>query len=94
MIFKSNASHGQAPKDGSIFTLTNNKLGISIHKLLGCGNELYLNCRALGLQDIELHTEVFDDAVMNAKNIIYTKMQTLTQECSNFDKDSEINIGF
>ena len=39
MKFKSNAKCKGKPETGSIFTLKDNSLGISIHKYVGCGGD-------------------------------------------------------
>ena len=39
MKFKSNANFNKEPKTGSIITLKDNSLGISIHKYAGCGDD-------------------------------------------------------
>lgn len=46
MKFKSNAKYKEKPEIGSIFTLKDNSLGISIHKYAGCGDALFLNSKA------------------------------------------------
>ena len=49
MKFKSNAKCKGKPETGSIFTLQDNSLGISIHKYVGCGDALFLNIKALNI---------------------------------------------
>ena len=54
MKFKSNAKYGEEPKTGSIFALKYNSLGIVIHKYVGCGDALFLNCSALDILNYDL----------------------------------------
>ena len=67
MIWKPNARHNQSKKIGSIFELKDNKLGIRIHKYMGCGDTLFLSCYPLSINTMDLKTEDFNEAVRIAK---------------------------
>ena len=67
MKFKSNAKYNEEPKTGSVFTLKYNSLGIVIHKYVGCGDALFLNCSALDILNYDLGTEDFEEAVSKNK---------------------------
>ena len=54
MKFKSNANYNEEPKTGSIFALNYNSLKIVIHKYVGCGDTLFLNCSTLGIYNLSL----------------------------------------
>lgn len=89
--WKSNARYNKEVKNGTIFELKDNKLGISIHKYVGCGNEYYFSCKALEICSKKLGTEDFEEAVSKAKNIIGIKMQELNYFAQAFT-DGEENI--
>lgn len=85
MLWKSNAGYNEdAKKSGTIFELKDNKLGIRIHKYVGCGDELFLSCRCLGINMRDLGTEDFDKAVEVAKGIIYKEVLKLSEEADKF----------
>lgn len=85
MFWKSNAGYNEdAKKSGTIFELKNNKLGIRVHKYVGCGDELFLSCKCLGINMRDLGTEDFDKAVEVAKGIIYKKVNEILEEGRNF----------
>ena len=85
MLWKSNARYNEPVKQsGTVFELKNNKLGIRIHKYVGCGDELFLSCRCLGINMRDLGTEDFDKAVEVAKDIIYKEVRKLSEEADKF----------
>ena len=85
MLWKSNARYNEdAKKSGSVFELKDNKLGIRVHKYIGCGDELFLGCRCLGINMRDLGTEDFDKAVEVAKGIIYKEVLKLSEEADKF----------
>ena len=57
MKFKNNAKYNEELKTGSVFALKSNSLGIVIHKYVGCGDALFLNCSALDIFNYDLETE-------------------------------------
>lgn len=83
-IWKSNASYKQDVKEGSIFTLKDNKLGISIHHFVGCGNNWYLSCQALGISQYDLNTEDFEVAVELSKKIVSHTTNAIVENAMNF----------
>lgn len=92
MKFKSNAKYGEDPKTGSIFALKYNSLGIVIHKYVGCGDALFLNCSALDILDCNLETEDFNEAVSKAKEIIMCKNKKIKEDSYRFYSDSNIEF--
>lgn len=92
MKFKSNAKYNEDPKTGSIFTLKSNSLGISIHKYVGCGDALFLNSKALNIDNYDLKTEDFGEAVSKAKEIIMSKVEKIREDSYKFYSDSNIEF--
>lgn len=92
MEFKSNAKYNEKPETGSIFTLKSNSLGISIHKYFGCGDALFLNSKALNIDNYDLETEDFDEAVSKAKEIIMSKVKKIREDSYRFYSDNNIEF--
>lgn len=80
MKFKSNAKYKEEPKTGSIFTLKYNSLGISIHKYVGCGDSLFLNSKALNIDNYDLGTEDFEEAVNKAKEVVMREVKKIRED--------------
>ena len=93
MKFKSNAKYNEEPETGSIFALKYNSLGIVIHKYVGYGDVLFLNCSALGVFNYDLETEDFDEAVSKAKEIIMSKVKKIRVDAYKFYSDNNIEFG-
>lgn len=92
MKFKSNAKYSEEPKTGSVFTLKNNSLGISIHKYVGCGDALFLNSKALNIDNYDLGTEDFEEAVSKAKEVIMSKVKKIREDAYRFYADGKIEF--
>ena len=92
MKFKSNAKYNEEPKTGSIFALEYNSLKIVIHKYVGCGDMLFLNCSVLGIFNHNLGTEDFEEAVSKAKKIIMRKAEKIREDSYRFYSDNNIEI--
>nr|DAZ42012.1 MAG TPA: hypothetical protein [Caudoviricetes sp.] len=92
MKFKSNAKYKGEPKTGSIFTLQDNSLRIVIHKYVGCGDTLFLNCSTLGIYNYDLRTEDFEEAVSKAKEIIMREVKKIREDSYRFYSDSNIEF--
>lgn len=92
MKFKSNANYNEEPKTGSIFTLKYNSLGISIHKYVGCGDVLFLNSKALNIDNYDLGTEDFEEAVSKAKEVIMSKVKKIRVDAYRFYSDNNIEF--
>lgn len=92
MKFKSNAKYKEEPKTGSIFTLKYNSLGISIHKYVGCGDALFLNSKALNIDNYDLDTEDFDEAVSKAKEVVMSKVKKIREDSYRFYSDNNIEF--
>lgn len=92
MKFKSNAKYGEEPKTGSIFALEYNSLKIVIHKYVGYGNVLFLNCSALDIYNHNLGTEDFEEAVSKAKEIIMCEVEKIREDVYKFYSDKNIEF--
>jgi hypothetical protein len=92
MKFKSNAKYGEEPKTGSIFALNYNSLKIVIHKYVGYGDTLFLNCNTLDIYNYNLETEDFDEAVSKAKEIIMSKVKKIKEDAYKFYLDNNIEF--
>lgn len=92
MKFKSNAKYNEEPKTGSIFTLKSNSLGIIIHKYVGCGDALFLNSKALSIDNYDLETENFDEAVSKAKEVVMREVKKIREDAYRFYSDSNIEV--
>lgn len=92
MKFKSNAKYSEEPKTGSVFTLKNNSLRISIHKYVGCGDALFLNSRTLGIDNYDLGTEDFGEAVSKAKEVVMCEANKIREDAYRFYSDSNIEF--
>ena len=92
MKFKSNAKYNEEPKTGSIFNLKSNSLGISIHKYVGCGDALFLNSKALNINNYDLGTEDFNKAVSKAKEVILREVKKIREDAYRFYSDRNIEF--
>lgn len=92
MKFKSNARYEEKLEDGSIFELKDNSLKLSIHKYVGCGDNLYLSCYELGISRKDLETEDFNEAVSKSKEIVTERMKYLRDEAYRFCMDTHVEI--
>lgn len=92
MKFKSNAKYNEKPKTGSIFNLKNNSLEISIHKYVGCGDSLFLNIKALSIDNYDLGTEDFEEAVSKAKEVVMREAKKIREDAYRFCVDNSIEF--
>ena len=92
MKFKSNAKYNEKPEIGSIFTLKDNSLGISIHKYVGCGDVMFLNSKALNIDNYDLGTEDFGEAVSKAKEVVMCEVKKIREDAYRFYSDNNIEF--
>lgn len=92
MKFKSNAKYNEEPKTGSVFALKSNSLGISIHKYVGCGDALFLNSKALNIDNYDLGTEDFEEAVSKAKEVVMREVKKIREDAYRFYSDNNIEF--
>lgn len=92
MKFKSNAKYNEKPEIGSIFTLKENSLGIVIHKYVGCGDSLFLNSKTLRIDNYDLGTEDFKEAVSKAKEVVMLEVKKIREDAYRFYSDNNIEF--
>ena len=92
MKFKSNAKYNEEPKTGSVFALKYNSLVIVIHKYVGYGNVLFLNCSALDIYNHNLGTEDFEEAVSKAKEVVMCEVKKIREDAYKFYSDTNIEF--
>lgn len=92
MKFKSNAKYNEELKTGSVFALQDNSLGISIHKYFGCGDALFLNSKALNIDNYDLGTEDFKETVSKAKEVVMREVKKIREDAYRFYSDSNIEF--
>ena len=92
MKFKSNAKYDEEPKTGSIFALKYNSLGIVIHKYVGYGDALFLNCSALDILNYDLGTEDFKEAVSKTKEVVMREVKKIRDDSYRFYSDNNIEF--
>ena len=92
MKVKSNAKYNEEPKTGRIFAVKYNSLGISIHKYVGCGDALFLNSKALGIDNYDLGTEDFKEAVSKAKEVVMREVKKIREDAYRFYSDNSIEF--
>ena len=90
--FKSNAKYNEEPKTGSIFALEYNSLKIVIHKYVGYGDTLFLNCNTLGIYNYNLGTEDFEEAVRKAKEVVMREAKKIREDAYKFYSDNNIEF--
>ena len=73
---------------GTINNLKNNDLDICIHKIYYYGNDnWFLSCHKLGIQDFNLNTENFNEAVKQAQVEITERATKLYELATDFTKN-------
>lgn len=61
---------------------------MSIHKYVGCGNLLYFTCFELGINNVGLNTEDFDEAEVKAMEILKNRCDALVSKVESILKES------
>ena len=92
MEWVSNCRSNQKPEEGTIFSLKNNPLRISIHRFVGCGEEWFLSCPEFNITQVSLSTNDFDKAVEKAKLAIETVATLNYLNAKSFFESTEENI--
>ena len=92
MKFKSNAKYNEEPNPGSVFALKYNSLVIVIHKYVGYGDTLFLNCSTLGVFNCNLGTEDFNEAVSKAKEVVMREVKKIREDSYRFYSDNNIEF--
>ncbi len=61
-------------------------LKICIHNYAGCGKEWYLSIPDIGIQEKDLKTEDFTEALENAKKIVIKRFAVIREEIEKFTR--------
>lgn len=91
MKYIRNAKYGEPVETGTIYRGDNKKLDICVHTLCGCGETLYMNCRALGIVDKRLNSTSVIAAINEAQSLVKQELDLLSKEF-NLILNSEIEI--
>lgn len=91
MKYISNAKYGEPVETGTIYRGDNKKLDICVHTLCGCGETLYMNCRALDIVDKRLDSTSVIAAINEAQSLVKQKLDLLSKELNSI-LNSEVEI--
>ena len=91
MKYISNANYGEPVEKGTIYTFDNKILSICVHRLHGCGETLYMNCRELGIMDRKLNSTSVISAINEAQSLVKQELDLLSKELNSI-LNSEIEI--
>ena len=91
MKYISNAKYGEPVESGTIYMGDNKRLDICVHTLCGCGETLYMNCRALGIADRKLNSTSVISAINEAQLLVKQELDLLSNELNTI-LNSEIEI--
>lgn len=91
MKYISNAKYGEPVETGTIYIGNNKRLDICVHTLCGCGETLYMNCRALDIVDKRLDSTSVIAAINEAQSLVKQELDLLSKEL-NAILNSEIEI--
>ena len=91
MKYISNAKYGEPVETGTIYRGNNRRLGICIHTVCGCGETLYMNCRALGIVDKRLNSTSVIAAINEAQSLVKQELDLLSKELNSI-LNSEIEV--
>ena len=91
MKYISNAKYGEPVETGTIYRGDNKRLGICVHRLNGCGETLYMDCKALGIMDRKLNSTSAISAINEAQSLAKQELDLLSKELNSI-LNSEIEI--
>lgn len=91
MKYISNAKYGELVETGTIYRGRNKRLDICVHTLCGCGETLYMNCRALDIMDKRLNSTSVMSAINEAQSLVKRELDLLNKELNTI-LNSEIEI--
>ena len=91
MKYISNAKYGEPVETGTIYIGDNKILSICVHRLHGCGETLYMNCRELGIMDRKLNSTSVISAIDEAQSLVKQELDLLSNELNTI-LNSEIEI--
>ena len=91
MKYISNAKYGEPVETGTVYRSDNKRLDICVHTLFGCGETLYMNCRALGIVDRKLNSTFVISAISEAQSLVKQELDLLSKELNSI-LNSKIEI--
>lgn len=91
MKYISNAKYEEPVETGTIYRGDNKRLDICVHTLCGCGETLYMNCRALGIVNKRLNSTSVIGAINEAQSLAKRELDLLNKEL-NVILNSDIEI--
>ena len=91
MKYISNAEYRKPVETGTIYRGDNERLGICVHKINGCGETLYMNCHTLGIYDRKLNSTSAIAAINEAQSLVKQELDLLSKELNDI-LNSEIEI--
>ena len=91
MKYISNAEYGDPVETGTIYRGDNKRLSICVHRLHGCGETLYMNCRELGIMDRKLNSTSVISAINESQSLVKSELDLLSKELNSI-LNSEIEI--
>lgn len=80
MKYISNAKYGEPVETGTIYRGDNKRLDICVHTLYGCGETLYMNCKALGIINQKLKSTSVITAINEAQLLVKQEIDLLSKE--------------
>ena len=86
LVWKGNQKYNEDISKATIRTIEQ-PLHMSIHKYIGCGDELFFDCKELGINCVDLKTEDFDEAEENAMKVLDKKCKQLMEKVNNVLRD-------
>lgn len=84
MQWKSNSGYTEELANGTIFELKNSPCTIKIHKIIDCGDNLFLSCPMLDIRMHSLDTTDFDTAVKNAQQYVQITIDRFATQLQTF----------
>lgn len=63
-----------------------------IHKYVGYGDTLFLNSKALNIDNYDLGTEDFEEAVNKAKEVVMREVKKIREDAYRFYSDNSIEF--
>lgn len=92
MKYISNVKYGELVETGTIYRGDCKRLDICVHTLHGCGETLYMNCRALGIMDRKLNSISVISAINEAQSLVKQELDLLSKELNTIlNSDIEIS---
>ena len=86
LVWKGNQKYNEDISKATVITIEQ-PLHMSIHKYIGCGDELFFDCKELGINCVDLKTEDFDEAEENAMKVLDKKCKQLMEKVNNVLRD-------